>query len=479
VQFVNEVFIKSFRNTFGVRLEKGVNIIESLPVELRKVWKDRYDRAFRNEHFLLDDVIEYNGKATYIEVAINPINVDGKVVGASVFGKDVTEKKLAEQKLILAKEKAEESDRLKSAFLANMSHEIRTPMNGIIGFLNLLKEPDLSEENKAAYINIVNMSGHRLLETINDIIEISKIETGAIQLNMSAISVAELIGYFTGFFHQQADQKRLEFFVSNKLPEELLYFISDRNKLDSIISNLIKNAIKFTQTGSVTFGCYMEGERIVFYVKDTGIGIREEHLGLIFERFVQGDFSTSRLHEGSGLGLAIVKAYVELLEGDIKVESKTGSGTLFSFSIPCIKPDNLNIRTEQPLPEEKGHPKKIKILIAEDDHASFLFLQKVLSGDGVTIIRTATGEETVACTRENPDISVVLMDIKMPGMSGIEATRKIREFNGIVPIIAQTAYSMSGDRDMAIKAGCSDFITKPVNRHELEKLVKKYTGKNS
>jgi PAS domain S-box-containing protein len=479
IQFVNEVFIESFLRTFGVRLAKGVNIVESLPPEQRQLWKDRYDRAFRNEHFLIDETIEYGGKTTYIEVAINPINVGGKVVGASVFGKDVTEKKLAEQRLILAKEKAEESDRLKSAFLANMSHEIRTPMNGILGFLTLMKEPDLSEENKAAYINIVTMSGHRLLETINDIIEISKIETGVIQVNMSAVSVAELIGYYNGFFHQQADQKGLEFVVSNGLPEGLHYFISDKNKLDSIISNLIKNAIKFTQSGSVHFGCYIENNRIVFYVKDTGIGIKKEHLSLIFERFVQGDFSASRLHEGSGLGLSIVKAYVELLEGEIKVESKVGEGTIFSFSIPCIVTENGNSKNLKPSSEEKVHKKKIKILIAEDDHASFLYLQKVLAADDVTIIRTTTGEDTVTCAREDTGIAVILMDIKMPGMSGIEATRKIREFNSKIPIIAQTAYSMSGDRDLAADAGCNDFITKPVNRHELEKLVKKYTGKTS
>ncbi len=473
IQFVNEVFIESFYGTFGVRLEKGVNIVESLPVEIRHIWKERYDRAFKNEHFLLDDVIEYGGKAKYVEVAINPIIVGGHVVGASVFGKDVTDKKLAEQKLIQAKEKAEESDRLKSAFLANMSHEIRTPMNGIIGFLNLMKEPDLSEENKAAYINIVTMSGHRLLETINDLIEISKIETGAIQVNKSAISIAELIGYYTGFFHQQADQKGLEFFVSNRLPEKYNYFISDRNKLDSIISNLIKNAIKFTQSGSVNFGCYSENKRIFFYVKDTGIGIKEEHLSLIFERFVQGDFSTSRLHEGSGLGLAIVKAYVELLEGEIMVESKVGSGTIFSFSIPLVLAENENHRSSQNISDHKGSERKIKILIAEDDHASFLYLQKILLADGVTIMRTASGEDTVACARDNPDISVILMDIKMPGISGLEATRKIREFNRQIPIVAQTAYAMSSDRDMAMEAGFNDFITKPVNRHDLEKIVKK------
>jgi CheY-like chemotaxis protein len=349
-------------------------------------------------------------------------------------------------------------------------------MSGIIGFLNLLNEPDLSEENKSAYINIVTQSGLRLLDTINDIIEISRIESGGLQVNMSPVNISELMGYYSGFFRQQTTQKGLDYVINNNLPADIRYFKTDRKKLDSIISNLIKNAIKFTPSGSVEFGCRLEERNIVFYVKDSGVGIPEERLNFIFERFVQGDLSTSRPHEGSGLGLAIVKAYIEMLGGNIMVQSKVGIGTTFTFSIAYIPVEETRIKTSDQAGKEEVLRSGSRILIAEDDYASYLYIQKALTGEGIVFLRTTNGEDTVRIARENPDLSVILMDIKMPVMTGLEATRRIREFNTKVPILAQTAYSLSGDREMAIEAGCNDYISKPINRKELQNLVKKYTG---
>ena len=477
IQYVNEVFASAFKQTFGVPLSRGVNIIESLPAGLAVLWKERYDRAFLNEHFSFEDKLDINAASIYIEVAMNPIVIDAKVVGVSVYGRDVTENKLAEQKLIDAKEKAEESDRLKSAFLANMSHEIRTPMSGIIGFLNLLNEPDLTDENKTAYISIVTQSGLRLLDTINDIIEISRIETGGLQVNMTAVGVSELFGYYDGFFRQQTARKGLEYIVCNNLPANISYLRTDRKKLDSIISNLIKNAIKFTPSGSVEFGCRLEEPDIVFYVKDSGVGIPQERLNSIFDRFVQGDLSTTRPHEGSGLGLAIVKAYIEMLKGNIMVQSKEGTGTSFIFSIPYLPAEELKTSIPETGMSEQVIMSGTKILIAEDDYASYLYIQRALAGEGITFLRTTNGADTVKIVKENPDLSVVLMDIKMPGMTGLDATRSIRKFNQSVPIIAQTAYSLTGDRELAIEAGCSDYISKPINRRELQNMVKKYTGR--
>ncbi len=361
-----------------------------------------------------------------------------------------------------------------------MSHEIRTPMNGILGFLDLLKEPDLSEKNKATYIDIVTQSGNRLLETINDIIEISKIETGELKVNISNVNISDLMSYFYGFFSQQTDEKGIEYIISNKLPENIKSFQTDRIKLESIISNLIKNAIKYSTEGSIESGCHLEEDNMVFYVKDTGTGIPPEKIDHIFDRFVQGDNTLSHPQEGSGLGLSIAKAYIEMLKGEISVESKPGKGSNFIFSIPYLPGKKEGKIKLTGYNKVKWMPvKKSTILIAEDDYASYLYLKKSLSAKGITFLRTITGADTVKAVSENPDISLILMDIKMPDISGLEAVKKIRKFNKEIPIIAQTAYALEGDKEKAIEAGCNDYISKPINRNDLEKIVYHYTGNDS
>lgn len=238
------------------------------------------------------------------------------------------------QALIAAKEKAEESDRLQSAFLANMSHEIRTPMNGILGFLELLSEPDLEEENKKEYIEIVNKSGHRLLSTINDIIEIAKIEAGGLKISLTDVNVEEVMKFHHDFFLPQTVEKGLELTVRKQITGTEAFIRTDRQKLDGILTNLIKNAIKFTQTGYIELGNYRENSWLVFYVKDSGRGIPRDRYEAIFERFVQADYNFTRAHEGSGLGLSITRAHVRALGGEINLESEPGKGSTFFFTIP-------------------------------------------------------------------------------------------------------------------------------------------------
>jgi len=649
IQYVNDVFANAFRELFGVQLTSGVNLLESLPHDLRQLWKERYDRAFNNEHFVFEDRVDAGSSSIYIEVSMNPIVIDNEVIGASFYGRDVTLKKAAEmelrymsdlqkllvdlstgfinvpikqiepaigkslqrigefvgtdrayiidfdfelniasnsyewwsegiepqiekmqavplatftewinihkrgevlqvndvndlpmndlrkimeeqnvislltlplmhesicigfvgfdsvrkkhvfneyeqqllriyaqslvnikeriekeKKLILAKEKAEESDRLKSTFLANMSHEIRTPMNGILGFLTLLKEPDLSEENKQEYINIVTQSGHRLLDTINDIIEISKIEAGELIVSLSPINLPELMTFYHGFFKQQIDKKGIEYIISNKLPDDIIYFQTDRIKLDSIISNLIKNAIKFTSAGYVKFECSLKDRNLLFCVKDSGIGIPADQHELIFDRFVQADLSGTRHHEGSGLGLSIVKAYINLLKGKIWLESTPGKGSCFRFSIPYTPGVKMNEETEEVNKTKDSPVKTTKIMVVEDDYASYLFLKSILEPKGFKVLRTSNGAEAVNSIMENNDIALILMDIKMPLLSGLDATRKIREFNKTVPIIAQTGYALAGDRELAIEAGCTDYISKPIDAGQLLNMLFNY-----
>ncbi len=250
---------------------------------------------------------------------------------------------------------------------------------------------------------------------------------------------------------------------------------ADRFKLDGILTNLLNNAIKFTDKGSIEFGNQIDHDSLVFYVKDSGIGIPVNRLDAVFERFVHADLNINRPHEGSGLGLSIAKAYVEALNGRMWVESEEGKGSIFFFSIPYVSVSQDIKKSVTPDAHQKKHfSSDMTILIAEDDEMSFEYLKVVFELEAVHLIRTINGEDTVNMVREHPDISLVLMDVKMPGMNGLEATRQIRLFNKSIPIIAQTAYALTGDREKAIEAGCNDYITKPIRRDELIDLIQKY-----
>lgn len=379
------------------------------------------------------------------------------------------------RQLTRAKEKAVESEHLKTIFLQNMSHEIRTPMNGILGFLELLKEPDLDSDSRRKYIDIVIKSGQRLLTTINNIIEISKIDSDQITVHTSQINSPEVMDFYYHFFKPQAREKNIDLRLNHTLPQEKEVFMADKFIFDNILTNLLNNAIKFTQKGYVEFGNSFENNNLIFYVKDTGAGIPEDRQEAIFDRFVQANLNNTRPHEGSGLGLSIVKAYVKALNGQIWMESEMGKGTTFYFSIPFIAP---NSKEEVSAPENDHSRitnKKLCIVVAEDDNISFLFINQILKRPEIQIIRAKTGQECVDILQKKSGIDLVLMDIKMPVMNGIEATSAIREFNKTVPIIIQTAYTSSRDKDEAMEAGGTDYITKPIDKDRLLQLIRKYT----
>ena len=386
------------------------------------------------------------------------------------------------QELIDAKLKAEESDRLKSAFLANMSHEIRTPMNGILGFADLLKAPELSGEEQQAYIKIIEKSGARMLNIINDIIDISKIEAGLMKLDSKDSNINEQIEYIYTFFKPEAEAKKLKISFNNALPAKEAVVTTDREKLYAILTNLVKNAIKYTHNGSIEFGYNLktnnETNELEFYVKDTGIGIPKERHEAIFERFIQADISDKMAYQGAGLGLAISKAYVEMLGGKIRVESEEGKGSCFYFTLP-YKTDpfleNIELQLASSATNEKV--KYLKILIAEDDEVSEMLIDSLVKSFGKEILKARTGVEAIEICYDNPDIDLIMMDILMPVMGGYEATRKIREFNKTVIIIAQTAYALAGDRENAIASGCNDYISKPINKTELLALIQEHFKK--
>ena len=416
-----------------------------------------------------------DGTIRDVEVSSKPIRIDNKKVLISIIH-DITDKKLAREALIKAKEKAEESDRLKSAFLANMSHEIRTPMNGILGFANLLQEPNLSGKEKGEFIDLIQKSGNRMLNTVNDLIDISRVETGQVELSITEFNICEEINNHVSFFKPEADKKGLKLILKNSLPECDGNIKSDLLKLNSIFNNLIKNAIKFTDKGVIEIGANKKDNQLECYVKDTGIGIPKNRQKAVFDRFVQSDITDKRAFEGSGLGLAITKAYVEILGGKLWLESKEGYGSTFYFNIPfensgTNKEEETKQKTSN-LPETASN--KIKVLIAEDDELSFEYLSIVLSDLAEEIIRAKTGLEAIEICKKNPNIDIVFMDIKMPELNGYEATKKIREFNKEIVIIAQTAFALSGDQEKSLEVGCNDYISKPIDKTKLREVFIKW-----
>jgi len=394
----------------------------------------------------------------------------------------ISERILLIKDLTIAKEKAEESDKLKSAFLANMSHEIRTPMNGILGFAELLKKPDLTGEEQQDYIRIIEKSGTRMLNIINDIVDISKIEAGLMKLDIKESNINEQIEYIYTFFKPEVEAKGMKLTLNTTLPANEATIATDREKVYAILTNLVKNAIKYSKAGTIEVGYNLKTAiapaELEFYVKDSGIGIPKDRQEAIFERFIQADISDKMAQQGAGLGLSITRAYVEMLGGKIRVESVEGSGSTFYFTLPYSAHSLKEVAFQQSARSDKNHQiRKLKILIAEDDEVSELLLDNSVKIFGKEILKARTGIEALEVCRRNPDTDLVLMDIQMPEMNGYDVTRKIREFNKEVVIIAQTAYGQTGDREKAIEAGCNDYIVKPIAQKELIALIQKYFGK--
>ena len=431
--------------------------------------------GYKTENNITEE-IDTTGNRKYINNNTLGIVEGGQLMRIWGTQTDITEQKKSEEELILAKQKAEESNRLKTHFLANMSHEIRTPMSSIIGFMELLQKIELSTEEKESFICTMQKSGQRLLDTINNIIEMSKIETENIRPVFSETNIPEITDYLIDLFKPQTDEKGLQLIISKDTGHAEVKVMTDRNLLTSILSNLLKNAVKFTQQGTIELGNYLENDLLVFYVSDTGIGISEEHRETIFDRFVQADLALSRPYEGSGLGLSIAKSYTDMLGGKIWFKSNERGGSTFYLSIPYKREIKQSIIKTQEADMKDNNYKidpGLKVLIAEDDDANFMYMEKVLLRIGVKIIRTTNGHETIRKVKEDPDINLVLMDVKMPEINGWDATRKIREFNINIPIIATTAYALTGDKEKSLEAGCNDYLAKPIRQDDLLNIISK------
>jgi PAS domain S-box-containing protein len=461
---------------FYSNIEEVANIIHKDDIH---IYNDLIKADYRSDDPVSRQIriIDINGTVHWLWVRLFPVPVStGEIRRVVGIASDITFQKDIESELRSAKEKAQESDKLKSAFLANLSHEIRTPMNGIIGFSELLTREVPENQTFNSYIEVINKCNDQLLHIIDDLVDISKIEAGQLLLNERNCRIAKVIEDLYIMYLKECERmgKNSVLLYKDYNPQYFDTVITtDENRLRQILMNLLNNALKFTEEGHIRFG-FNVGDRngmIEFFVEDSGIGIPESQIETIFKPFRQIQQSGSRIYGGTGLGLSICRGLLKLMGGTIQVESKPGKGSRFNFSIPrkhipgnMVK-ENDNSLNKDDIMQFEGKT----VLVVEDDDMNYAFLHEVLSSTGMEIDRAINGAEAVEKAIKNKP-GIIIMDIRLPIMSGLEATKKIREEKITVPIIAQTAYAMSEDKAKCLAAGCDDYVSKPIHK---ELLLKK------
>jgi CheY-like chemotaxis protein len=359
-----------------------------------------------------------------------------------------------------------------------MSHEIRTPMNGIVGFVNLLRDPELTDEQRDLYLKHIEQSSNQLLNVVNDIIDISKIESGQLKIANRPVRINGVLDeIYSSFFHRirgdAPGQQKVSFVLQKGETSPDFTIVIDDSRLSQVFNNLISNAIKFTEEGQISFGYTLENRRhIQFFVRDTGIGISPDKTEMIFDRFGQ-DFQSKVVHpSGTGLGLSISKSLIQLMGGEMWVDSTEGEGSVFYFTLPLVMEQSLE-ESEVLISNKTYDWSDKQVLVAEDEELNWMFIREMLKKTGALVVRAKDGLEVIKKAEEStPDI--ILMDIKMPELDGIEATRRIRKFNSNIPIIAQTAFVMAEEKSESLQAGCNHFLTKPLDRTILMEIIDSY-----
>jgi len=449
----------AFENQTGVKAERalGKTILELFP-DIEKSWIEIYGNVALTKNPKSFVKFNHNTNKYY---QINAFSPDKGEFGA--FLRDITDQEIKRKELEKAYEKAEENDKLKSAFLANMSHEVRTPMNAILGFSSLLEDEAISKEDKKTCLKQIKSSGKKLLTIISDIVDISKIDAKQQKLVHIEFDLNQLFDELLSQYTVLNTNDNILIESEKGFKDDPLVILGDETRLNQILSNLIENALKYTKNGKVIFGYTLEEKHLQFYVKDTGIGIKKEDQKLVFTRFGQISNKDSPESSGTGLGIPIAKGLVKLFGGKMWMESKVNIGSTFYFSIPYNPPPVVTPKEEY----------KYTILIAEDDDVNFLLLNLWLNSD-FNIIRAKNGFEAVHLHEQNERIDLIVMDIRMPYLDGIEATKEIRKTDMYIPILAHTAYAMNQESVAIRLAGCNDVLIKPITRDQLLKVLAEY-----
>lgn len=435
---------------------------------LQKILQTR-DGASFEMRYMMD-----NGKMIWLHNNIRPTFEKEELTELHGVITDITEKKNTELDLIKAKESAEASDRLKTAFMNNISHEIRTPLNGILGFTEVLADPTLASRDKDIYAAMLYNSSERLINTVTNFLDISLLTSGNQRVVKKEMNLTLLLRQVMEKFKNLSAQKNLALSLELPFGENDMIIISDKDLLEKILTQLTDNAVKFTSRGSVTLGCRINENELLFFVRDTGVGIHEQSRQQIFDYFMQENTASNRGYEGSGLGLTIARGFIGLLGGKIWMESKKGQGSTFYFSIPLEQV--VKAKSQKRGGRTDGSDKqKQMILIAEDDDTNFFYISILLKNDSLALLHAHNGIEAVELCKEHPETELVLMDLKMPEMDGFEATRQIKSIRENLPIIAVSAYSGSEEQQKAFEAGCDEFITKPIKKEQLLQKLEEFS----
>jgi PAS domain S-box-containing protein len=424
---------------------------------------DQYEREIRLRH--------RNGH--YINLLTSTVRVkddNSEVIGALTVSRDITSLKNAHGEQLKSKAEAERSNKLRTSFLANISHEIRTPLNSVVGFANLLLPDGISKEAKEEYIEQINHNSEKLLQIIGDIIDLSRLETSQIEINYEEASLNEIINEVIEETRLsiKRNEKPIILKVKNQFEDYGDLVFTDRIWFKRVLKHLLDNAVKFTLEGSVELSYMKEDDNLVFKIKDTGIGINKENLGLIFEEFSQEINGHHRLFDGLGVGLTLAREVIERMGGKIFVQSEKGIGSEFSFTIPFRPAGSRKLRIHNIEPNFNTPDWSLKkCLLVDDNKDVLIYLNRILYDTGIKIVIARSGSEAIELVKNIRDIDVVLLDMQMPVMNGIEATREIRNIRKDLPIIAQTAFMFENDKDIILEAGCDACLIKPIRKEHL------------